>query len=142
MCSSKEGHPRDGEAWWAAIYGVAQSRTRLKGLSSSSKEGHRRISGRPSGILERCEIEEFAERKGGCFASWEEAEVNFQGKMLGWTPGSVWGSYFNTRRFLNWGIARKEKAMATHSSVLAWRIPRTGETGGLPSMGSHGVRHH
>ena len=29
-------NPRDGEAWWAAIYGVAQSRTRLKRLSSSS----------------------------------------------------------------------------------------------------------
>ena len=30
-----------------------------------------------------------------------------------------------------------EKEMATHSSVLAWRIPGTGEPGGLPSMGSH-----
>ena len=34
-----------------------------------------------------------------------------------------------------------EKDMATHSSVLAWRIPGTGEPGGLPSMGSHGVGH-
>ena len=34
-----------------------------------------------------------------------------------------------------------EKAMATHSSVLAWRIPGMGEPGGLPSMGSHRVRH-
>ena len=31
--------------------------------------------------------------------------------------------------------------MATHSSVLAWRIPGTGEPGGLPSMGLHRVRH-
>ena len=31
--------------------------------------------------------------------------------------------------------------MATHSSVLAWRIPRTGEPGGLPSLGSHRVGH-
>ena len=31
--------------------------------------------------------------------------------------------------------------MATHSSVLAWTIPGTGEPGGLPSMGSHRVRH-
>ena len=30
-----------------------------------------------------------------------------------------------------------EKEMATYSSVLAWRIPGTGEPGGLPSMGSH-----
>ena len=34
-----------------------------------------------------------------------------------------------------------EKEMATHSSVLAWRIPGTGESGGLLSMGSHRVRH-
>ena len=34
-----------------------------------------------------------------------------------------------------------EKAMATHSSVLAWRIPGTGEPGGLPSIGSHRVGH-
>ena len=32
-----------------------------------------------------------------------------------------------------------EKERATHSSVLAWRIPGTGEPGGLPSMGSHRV---
>ena len=31
--------------------------------------------------------------------------------------------------------------MATHSSVLAWRIAGTGEPGGLPSMGSHSVGH-
>ena len=34
-----------------------------------------------------------------------------------------------------------EKEMATHSSVLAWRIPRMGKPGGLPSMGSHRVGH-
>ena len=34
-----------------------------------------------------------------------------------------------------------EKEMATHSCVLAWRIPGTGEPGGLPSMGSHKVGH-
>jgi len=34
-----------------------------------------------------------------------------------------------------------EKEMATHSSVLAWRIPETREPGGLPSMGSHRVGH-
>ena len=34
-----------------------------------------------------------------------------------------------------------EKEMATHSSVLAWRIPGMGELSGLPSMGSHRVGH-
>ena len=35
-----------------------------------------------------------------------------------------------------------EKEMATHSGVLALRIPGTGEPGGLPSVGSHKVRHN
>ena len=34
-----------------------------------------------------------------------------------------------------------EKEMATHSSVLAWRIPGMGEPGGLPSVGLHRVGH-
>ena len=38
QCSCLE-NPRDGGAWWAAVYGVAQSRTRLKRLSSSSSGG-------------------------------------------------------------------------------------------------------
>ena len=36
---------------------------------------------------------------------------------------------------------KSEKAMAPHSSVLAWRIPGTGEPGGLPYMGRHRVGH-
>ena len=38
-------------------------------------------------------------------------------------------------------LACLEKEMATHSSILAWRIPGTAEPGGLPSKGSHGVGH-
>ena len=41
----------------------------------------------------------------------------------------------------NFHFPALEKEMATHSSVLAWRIPGTGETGGLLSMGSHRVGH-
>ena len=37
--------------------------------------------------------------------------------------------------------SQQPQAMATHSSALAWRIPRTEEPGGLPSMGSHRVGH-
>jgi len=46
----------------------------------------------------------------------------------------------NRKRHANKDVCL-EKEMATHSSVLAWRIPGMGETGGLPSMGSHRVRH-
>ena len=35
-----------------------------------------------------------------------------------------------------------EEEMATHSSILAWRIPEMGEPGGLPSVGSHRVGHN
>ena len=68
-------NPMDGGAWWAAVHGVAKSRTRLSNFT-------------------------FAFR-----------------------------------------FHALEEAMATHSSVLAWRIPGTAEPGGLPSMGSHRVGH-
>ena len=68
-------NPMDGGPWWAAIYGVAQSRTGL--------------------------------------------------------------SYFT----FTFHFHALEKEMATHSSVLAWRIQGMGEPGGLPSMGSHRVGH-
>ena len=45
QCSCLE-NPRDGGAWWAAIYGVAQSRTRLKQLSSSSSRRFKVLQGR------------------------------------------------------------------------------------------------
>ena len=44
-----------------------------------------------------------------------------------------------------WSLGREvplEKEMATHSSILAWRIPRTEESGGLKFMGSQRVRHN
>ena len=68
-------NPMDGGAWWAAVHGVAKSRTRLSNFTFTF--------------------------------------------------------HFHT----------VEKEMATHSSVLAWRIPGTGEPGGLPSMGSRRVGH-
>ena len=47
-----------------------------------------------------------------------------------------WALHFHFFTFMHC-----EKEMATHSSVLAWRIPGLGEPGGLTSMGSHRVRH-
>ena len=43
--------------------------------------------------------------------------------------------------FLGSKITAMEKEMATHSSILAWRIPGTEKPSGLPSMGSHRVQH-
>ena len=68
-------NPVGGGAWWAAVHGVAKSRTRLSDFT-----------------------------------------FPFHFHAL-------------------------DKEMATHSSILAWRIPGTGEPGGLPSVGSHRVGH-
>ena len=86
QCSCLE-NPRDGGAWWAAIYEVAQSWTRLKRLSSSS-------SSKSINLL-----------------------INFN------------------------IISLREKAMAPHSSSLAWKIPWMEKPGRLQSMGSLRVRH-
>ena len=85
QCSCLE-NPRDGEAWWAAVYGVAQSRTRLKWLSSSSSSVH------SLGSL--------------------VAQLVKNGPAMQETPV----------RFLGWEEPL-EKGTATHSSILAWRIP-------------------
>ena len=53
----------------------------------------------------------------------------------------VVGYKINTQKSLAFLYTNNEKSVATHSSVLAWRILGTGKPGGLPSMGSHRVRH-
>ena len=62
----------------------------------------------------------------------------------GWCP-AVHGVTRSRTRLSNFTFTfhfpALDKEMATHSSVLAWRIPGMGEPGGLPSMGSHRVRH-
>ena len=52
QCSCLE-NPRDGEAWWAAVYGVAQSRTQLKRLSSSSKAWEGSLSDSSDELFQR-----------------------------------------------------------------------------------------
>ena len=55
---------------------------------------------------------------------------------------SPWGrEESDTTERLHFHFYALEEEMATHSSVLAWRIPGTEGPGGLPSMGSHRVRH-
>ena len=74
---------------------------------------------------------------------WQPTPVLLPGKshgrrsLVGCSPWGRWR--LGTTERLHFHAL--EKAMATHSSVLAWRIPGTGEPGGLPSMGSHRVRH-
>ena len=78
---------------------------------------------------------------------WQATPVLLPGKshgrrsLVGCSP---WGrKEANTAEqlALTFHLHALEKEMATHSSVLAWRIPGTGEPDGLSSMGSHRVGH-
>ena len=76
---------------------------------------------------------------------WHPTPALLPGKSHGWRSlvgCSPWGCYeSDATEQLHFHFHTMEKAMATHSSVLAWRIPGTAEPGGLPSMGSHRVGH-
>ena len=70
--------------------------------------------------------------------------VLLPGKSCGQRSCSPWGCEeldTTERLHFNFSLYALEKEMVTHSSVLAWRIPGAEEPGGLPSMGSHRVRH-
>ena len=59
---------------------------------------------------------------------------------------AIWEMQIRTLKMFDLGLKDRieeelEKAMAPHSSTLAWRIPGTGEPGGLSSLGSHRVGH-
>ena len=78
---------------------------------------------------------------------WHPTPVLLPGKshgrrsLVGCSP---WGHYNQTQLSdftFTFHFHALEEEMATHSSVLVWRIPGTGEPGGLPSMGSHRVGH-
>ena len=74
---------------------------------------------------------------------WQSTPVLLPGKSHGRRSlegCSPWGHQeSDTTERLHFHFHALEKEMITHSSILAWRIPRMGEPGGLPSMGSHRV---
>ena len=86
---------------------------------------------------------EYARRK-----QWHPTPVFLPGKSHGWRSlvgCSPWGHTKSRTRLSNltftFHFHALEKEMATHSSVLAWRIPGTAQPGGPPSMGLHRVGH-
>ena len=78
---------------------------------------------------------------------WHPTPVLLPGKshgrrsLVGCSPWGHEESDITERLHFHSSFHTLEKEMATHSSVLAWRIPGTGKPGGLPSMGSHRVGH-
>ena len=61
--------------------------------------------------------------------------------LVGCSPWGLEELDTTERLYFHFSLHALEKEMATHSSVLAWRIPGTVEPGGLPSMGLHRVGH-
>ena len=78
---------------------------------------------------------------------WQPTPVLLPGKSYGHrglVGCSLWGRKGRTRLSdftFTFHFHALEKEMATHYSVLAWRIPGMAEPGGLPSMGLHGIGH-
>ena len=116
QCSCLE-NPRDGGAWWAAVYGVAQSRTRLKRLSNSNSVGKESAynAGDPGWIprLGRAPGEGIGYPLLYSWASLVAQLVKYPPAMQ-----ETWV------QCLGWEDPL-EKGKATHSSILAWRIPWT-----------------
>ena len=79
---------------------------------------------------------------------WHPTPVLFPGKSHGWRSlvgCSPWGceeSDLSERLHFHFSLSCLGEGNGNPSSVLAWRIPGMGEPGGLPSMGSHRVRHN
>ena len=117
QCSFLE-NPRDGGAWWAAVYGVAQSRTRLKRLGSSyyvvTLKRQLATKIRLRWAYGTSLVAQLVKNP----PAMQETLVQFLGEE---DP--------------------LEKETATHSSILAWESLWTEEPGGLHVMGSQRVRH-
>ena len=101
-------------AWWATVHGIAKGQIRLK------------VTGEGNGTpLQYSCLEN--PRDGGALRSAVHEVAKSRTRLSNFT--------------FTFHFYALEKEMATHSSVLPWRIPGTGEPGGLPSMGSHRVGH-
>ena len=114
--------PGSGEPGGLPSMGSQQSRTRLKRLSSSSITPFGEGNGTP---LQYSCLENPMD--GGAW----QAAVHGVARSRTLLSDFTFTFHFNAL----------EKEMTTHSSILAWRIPGTGAPGGLPSLGSHRVRH-
>ena len=146
------GESRNSGAWWAVVYRVAQSWTGLKRISSSSSrstaEKHLCLRFRQRFL--RCNIKIMKEQndksnfiKIKTFCSLKELLRQRQSSQIkGKHLQSIILKTGFTSVILNTSKNTLEKAMAPHSSTLAWKIPWMEEPGRLQSMGSLRVGHN
>ena len=95
-------------------------------------------------ISMRKEVRKFWKENNGMVNSkqqWHPTPVLLPGESHGWRGLTGCGRTRLSDFTFTFHFHASEKEMATHSSDLAWRIPGTGEPGGLPSMGSHRIGH-
>ena len=109
--------------WWQLNFGShGNYNNTIKQIFKSNCINNRRRQWHPTPVL-----------LPGKSHGWRNLVAAVHGVTKSWTRPSDFTFTFHFHAL--------EKEMATHSSVLAWRIPGTGEPGGLPSMGSHRVGH-
>ena len=140
------GESQGWGAWWAAIFGVAQSRTQLKRLSSSRVWNQIRPERVAAGIVD----------------GWKEETTKVHKKTLGGNVHYVdhgndfhkciqisglprWRWWYRTCLPMLRSLGPEGplgEGMATHSSILVWGIPWTEEPGGLHSPGLQRVGHN
>ena len=108
----------DGGAWWAAVHGVVTEQLHFHFPLSCIGEGN----GTP--LQYSCPENPM---DGGAWCAAVHGVAKSRTRLSDFT--------------FTFHFHALEKEMATHSSVLAWRIPGTGEPGGLLSLGSHRVGH-
>ena len=147
QCSCLE-NPRGGGAWWAAVYGVSQSQTRLKRLSSSSSNhGNQKKKKKRVQIEREVKLSLFAVAMILYLENSKDATrkllelINGSGKPAGHRSNAQKDPAFlntNNKRsereveeIIPSITATKEQEMATHSSILAWEIPWTEVPSGL-----------
>ena len=127
QCSCLE-NPRDGEAWWAAVYGVAQSQTRLKQLSSSSSSSSSMIQAR---LIRKVFLK-------SCIVSWSLLqEEGFKQVLLSCqktheAPGCCQGAPFPQSRALGRETA-SQGTRRSFPSLSAGLIEEEGKPGVLKS---------
>ena len=146
-----EEHTVERKATWSKDIHRFSGNSRQPGQQSGRKtEGSEaRWSGvdasrRPFGSRHRCKVMAHANAY-QWRRRWHPTPVLLPGEsygqrnLVGCSPRGLKES--DTTQRLHFHFHALEKEIATHSSVLAWRIPGTAEPGGLPSMGSHRIRH-
>ena len=116
-------NPMDRGAWWATVHRVTKSQTQLKQLSTRTHSSQDRVQS----VTHCCNRKSPARM---------EFHLDFYRALASLVAQTVRNPPAVQETWV-WSLGQKdplEKGMATHSSILAWRIPWTEEPGGLQSM--------